>query len=91
MKELLRYVILIFSLGLPSFRTQNASDKKNAHAMALSQERKKNRRKRKRQKRIEKKIIHSRRPIAHARYKSTRPQDTRFSNQMKLRRMYRNC
>lgn len=36
------------------------------------------------------KINRRRRDVVHQKYRSTKPKDVRFSNQQKLRRMYRN-
>lgn len=35
--------------------------------------------------------VRNKKPKLHQRYSSSAPRDVRFSNQKKLRRMYRNC
>jgi hypothetical protein len=82
MKRLIQIILILISCSLPQIR-------RDVFRLPDEVTRELNRKKIRRRKRKLKEKIRTKR-LSHPHYRSSRPRDGRFSDQRRLRRMYRN-
>jgi hypothetical protein len=85
MFQFIRILLLLITVQIPQIRRRGIFHSPDEIAHELTR-----RKIRRRKPPVRKKIEKRRKEFVHPKYKSTKPRDHRFSDQQKIRRMFRN-